>query len=638
MPRIQQHIFCDIGVINTNSSRSIFEPKGFTPKPSESTFMIVQNTKDTIICPCISSQLHQCSRRNIFYKNSNDIRRNEGITFYEMSDGEFNKMHSIKFDFDIRIGAFLVLSERFMIAYFPGVSYTVDMYTKEIQEIDYVSAFRLMETVFFQDIENNFLTPIIVGDKLKLVKFTLPPLTNVKVIEIINTKHPSFFFLDRNFLFHVSIVGEFVQITEQPKIADCFIRDGAKKCFFSNGIYYFHVSFIDDTFIGYDVSGDKSVRSFDVSGAQYNNLIHVDEVIYGLVDDLMIPLSVECNISGFGLLPDIHCSLFVRDGINFPIIATHNHMMSIDIFSDEPNVSIYGAVEEGTKTFFNLEVYVDKGEITKNQLYMDRDEVFVYDGDDLLYSDHMVLDKYDSLWYISGAMIFLGSSFNASIFINSVEYSAPAGNDWLVCTASGNTMWLTGSTFTGIVVFDSFGKVTQFSTVENGEDSYVFVLPNFYNPLLALSFNDTVSCVRYNPDTRTFCSFTVEEAGNSCMKRNCNFVDEDVVLLENRMYRITNDTAERIDLELPWNCRSSIQYNFQVFKQTLYRLHLHLDGYDLVFDTLKFKDNYTSYDCETKKCNILEAIKNNGSFFPISEVRKRFLQELVQYNHNNHPV
>ncbi|KAL0239152.1 hypothetical protein PCE1_004843 [Barthelona sp. PCE] len=634
MPRIQPHIDCRIGVVNSNSSRSIFKPKGFNPK-SEATFMVIHNHKDRIDLPENCSFLRQCGSQCIIYMDDDHKRDvKTRTTLYKLVGKKFEVLRTVSLnELDTDVKSYVVLSNTFIIAHLRDSSIIINLCAGTVQCFDYLVDEYLKAPVFFMGDEHGCMIPTIIDEELKLIEFQIPYVRGCRIVEIINSILPSYFFLGTSKLFHVRIVEGVARVTEYPSI-HFHLTHYPKQCFLYNNVYYFHMSSLG-VFVGYNLSGDVPLRSVDASGTRYMSLMHVDGVVYGLVDRFMYPLAIESNVGGYGIVPNAHHSMVWNEFFKFPMIASPHHVITFDLFGETPSATVYGAVEGDSRLLYGLNSNFKRGKIVTNQIYLEKEEcsenMLVYDEDNQLIHKERNRDgsNFCKFLFVSNAMIYLEGGTSDEVFIKEGKFCLD-GNLWFDVRASDNVIWFSGSSNFGVALLDESGSVIQFDTYNVDVDSYDDVIPNLYDPLMALVCGDAVSWVRYDPDTRSFIRKIIcdVEVGY----RNCFFLDDDVVLLKGKMYRITNDGAERMEVEIPWSCNfSNLKFAYHGFKNTIYRTHLRLDGYDMVFDSLKFNNDFSSYVLEEKRYNIFELLSTNAEFIPISEVCGRFLNQISMH-------
>ncbi|KAL0238698.1 hypothetical protein PCE1_004390 [Barthelona sp. PCE] len=526
---------------------------------------------------------------------------------------------------------FSALSERIIICYSVESVYVVDLLQNQCTKQDgFQLEKKLTRMTLVKDSGSKLYIPFLLNNTVEYIK--LPPFNRGNiVVEVINAEFPTCLFMSRNSICRLSIV-DMKPIVEQFNGTLFFTRHYTlSSCFVIDDIYYFS-SKSQPLLIAYKF-GQHLQRLDAVSNVYFRQFTMFNNILYGQFGKLMYPFTIEQKVSGYGLLPDMPITMHGIDHVN-PVIVSSRHSIHIDITSNlRPKALVHGIVKEGRNTLIRVVAKPNNGEIIYSQIYKSKDSIVFKKGLEECHREHMLrMGEEDFVDYVSNAFVFIENSYHEAIKINGIEFCAPTDNDWFYVDYVDNVLWISGSNYTGIAVLNDSGNVVDFNTLLYGDHQHLCVTANQYDPYCALQ--DDTYFVRYDPERKDFSKIFVLREG---VRTSEFFIDNTVFVVNGIVYKIEGEVLNSIDIDLPWECLRSPEYSFfSIRRRTISRLHMRLDGYDVVVDVLKFDENYTTFTLKTERYNLLTMLAENSEFHPISVMLDLFMYRTSAFSRFSH--
>ncbi|KAL0239233.1 hypothetical protein PCE1_004924 [Barthelona sp. PCE] len=450
----------------------------------------------------------------------------------------------------------------------------------------------------------NYLTPSIINDSIEFITIQVPFSANTNAVEIINAEVPTVMLINAECIYLVTIVDGIAHV-EQEFVHFEFEHKPA------------------EAIVGYKYEGQFAYRHVEVSHTMFSKLMCLNGEMYLLFDDWMYPFEIHSDVRGYGVLKDMHFKVNVRSFNSkiTPVMVSDQHVLFLDIFRSSPCCFIHGASEGNDKVLVLANSLFKHNEIVYTHLYHDGSKYEVYEDKEFCQQLEEEMPRYKEAWYTSKNFVRLKDGHYPIMQVGSDEIEGVIrSNSWFEAIPVNDVMWCAGSSEVGLVIFNDNGEFSRFRSFETVEDMYTDFTPNQYNPMMAVIPKDGhVDLVVYDEVEDKFLHLFVNEGYSS--SGDYMFIDADVFLHIDMLYRVNSDGVERIDLELPWDLKYTHYVTYLSVKRgTITRLSTCLDGYDITFDVLSFNHDYSSYVIEQKRVNVLELILQQCEFFPVSSI------------------
>ncbi|KAL0231938.1 hypothetical protein PCE1_002935 [Barthelona sp. PCE] len=628
MPRTNPIIHTNYGHILHFHTHSIIVPAGQSKKAehdttfTESAFIVIPNREIRIELPVLCNKFFMCRNCNLFYETDNGKLI---ITFYEFNGTEFEVQQTVDFSqlVDLKYSIMTAIDSGTILCFMYKSVYVVDLVERKCIELEYslVSNFG-RTTILLDEQEEKYVTLLLVDDSIKTFEIPVPYNLNYKLVEVANSMNPEVLFIGDDIVYIMSVVN--YDSTPQMLINEFNVqlqmsgKMQCTQCFVFDEVYYFTSNL---RLVSFSFKRGKVEKCVEVSNTSFQHYTMINQELYGNYGHVMHPIeTIQRNISGFCLLPNMPITINTSDVFN-PMLITNRGVMHIDIYNcKSPRGIIHGVVEGVERTLHRVVANPSDGEIVYTQIYFDGKETYtacngatevakichVFEGSDYL------------LECVRNTLFYINESYDDVFHINGAELRMPE-NMWFYTTCVDSIVWIAGSSYTGLAILDDSGNVVDFSTFATAVDMYPCPYANIYDPYCALQTEDEMFFIRYSPENKTFKKICVGRYSRKPFSHF--FIDETVFLNNKRLYRSSEDCVTPIEIELPWVCECSPEYSYHsVVRGTLSRLHMRLDGYNMVVDTLIFDGDYSCFTIETKSYNLLTILAENSVFYPISTI------------------
>ncbi|KAL0239294.1 hypothetical protein PCE1_004982 [Barthelona sp. PCE] len=618
MPRLNPHISSSTGVVHqTHPNFVLFEPHGYVPPSRDTTFLIAPDTKNRIKLPKSSYLVRTCTFSNMIH-DSPPRREESRISLYKLDNGIFQEVKQLNIEryCDIHYSTVTILNDRFTI-FFARHCFVVDFLTGSVVRNDY-DIIKRSDLIFTNG--TDYLTPIIINDLVEFITIQVPYTSTMKIVKIINADILTVMFISSECIYLVTIMDGIAHV-EQEFVHFEFESDPSE-AFIIDDVYYFFMPNLH-RIVGYKYEGQFAYRHVEVSHTMFNNVICLNGILYLVFYDYMFPFEIHNNFRGYGVLKDMPFKVKHFRFISkiTPVMVSDQHVLFLDIFRSSPCCFIHGASEGNDRVLVISNSLFKHNEIVYTHLYHDGSKYEAYEDKEFCQQLEEEMPEYLEACYTSKNFVRLKDGHYPIMQVGSDEIEGVIrSNNWFETMPVNDVMWCAGSSEVGLVIFNDNGKLSRFRSFETVEDMYTDVAPNQYNPMMAVIPKDEhIDLVVYDEVEDKFSHLFVREG--YAKTGAFTFIDTDVFLYIDMLYRVNSDGVERIDLKLPWDMKYTYYVTYlSVERGTITRLSTWLDGYDITFDVLSFNHDYSSYVVEQKRVNVLELILQQCEFFPVSSI------------------
>ncbi|KAL0239004.1 hypothetical protein PCE1_004695 [Barthelona sp. PCE] len=609
MPRIQPHIFSKDVCINCKQHHCIVESHKHTPKTT--TFVLLPETKREVILPARWSSFKQ----TLNGENSFVVQKNGEIIYYGMDCGQLKETNRFSpIDFPIASAQLysVFTDSYFIVAHYGNHSAVVNAYSYEVQRFNVkkVQAYERI-CIFFDPVHTKYVAPVIINNTVQCLDIPVPYSDTYVMVPVINTDVRCLF-ITQDCIYKVSITeSDSGAEVHSEKLCCSFLMEHAepKSAFFLDDLCFIQYS---TNLVAYSFDEGEVKCYTDVSGNTFMSFTFLNGEVYGMIDSVMYPLTVERNIAGYGIIADMRISLTeTGSAIRTPAIASCNHIIHIDVFSENPSAMIHGVVEGNCSTLTQAGVQIrDK-------------KKFVAFKDGQIHCEYLRTDmEHVTVEYSAGCFTVIENCYNQVITVGDTVINTPFNNWFDVTSSCGGCMWVSGSSYLAFVSVDDAGVVLDFAQHKMSTDMHYFCIPNLYSPYICLSEQRSeMKVVVYDAESKEFNVFSgCHICGNQAF--SSYFVNDRVFFIEDQLFRFTGEEVEQVHLNLPWDFINTTQFTYQPYKwNSVMRLHMKLDRYDVVYDLIVFDESFTSFTIFEKRVSILDLLTQNSEFYPVSEIK-----------------
>ncbi|KAL0234642.1 hypothetical protein PCE1_001678 [Barthelona sp. PCE] len=609
MPRYNQHYFTCNGELYLKYLYTMYKPNLNSIAP-ENTFALIPIHERAVRLPFICSRVERAADKDVIFSKG---RANNTMI---LNTYVYNGVDAFMEESSYSVGNFPKLRRvdligHYIINYIRRAIEVYDLCTGDVQTLmegRFVKKKKMFRvTVLF--VEGCFKVLIFTGETFQFVEVPIPD--DGYFVEIINSFHPSFYYFSSESLHKVTIMYGRVDVQEiDVKFGFEEDKNIPNQVFLMDDLHFFVFIKLGEI-KAYKIGESGTECLVNMSIYQFHKFIYLDNTLFGMFDDKLIPFTIEYCVGGYCIPRNSFLSKSVSNHIHFPFFVSAQFVVSFVMFGTQnPSVVIHGSTGEGTKDLFATKAYVYE-DIVPTQIFR-KDKAFCANvsGNQ---SDEIEIDcNEENIEYVAGRFVHID---DGKLYIDGVYgYEVPV-NDWFEIFPSKDVVWICGTSCIGIILMEK--DQVQFDFIHIDDDVYPRVLPSQYNPLMGIcEFCGKKEIITYIEGSfKTFSFFQTRTYDEIEF-----FIDENIFIASNRIFRFTNEVIESIDLELPWSFVKNPNYTFTSTERgTITRLHKQMDGYDIVKEILTFDDDYGSFKVCPVRHSLIELLIHS-QFHHVSKV------------------
>ncbi|KAL0238927.1 hypothetical protein PCE1_004618 [Barthelona sp. PCE] len=630
MPRFNEHNFTDNGDILTfKHSYLVFKPHNFTPKPAEHNFALIPAFEHALKMPFMYKEL-ELADSDVIFSKKNIVKTNRLKTYVSNGVDSFTEEFSCAVPNTEGLRR-VRLMDHHIINFLPRAIKVYNIHSSTVQILldgQYLRRPKMWR-VSVVLVDECYQTPILVGNTFQLVKIPIPKFGFF--IEIINSLHPSFYFYSPpKKMYRITVLDGMVDVQElDVKFRFEEENDVPSQAFLVDDLHFFVFMKLGEI-KAYRINENGTECLLNMSIFQFRKFIYLNNTLFGMVDDKLIPFTIEYSVDGYCIPLNSFLSKSLSGApLLFPNFYSSQFVVSFVMFgTQDPSVVIHGSTSEGTKDLFAAKTYA-YGDIA-TQIFRKDKAFWAHEGS--YQSDVITLDVNEDIdidiEYVAGRFVHIDDGI---LYVDGTEGYVVPNNTWYEIRPSMNVVWVGGSSCIGIMIMKE--KHIQFDFYSTDENDYADVVPSKYNPLMTLVFKrQGIEVLTYVNNTfERFHFFNITNFSALDF-----FIDENIFISSEKMWIFNGEGVEHNQLQLPWKFTENPYYAFTSSERgTITRLHKQLDGYDIVKDILTFDDEYRSFKIRQVRHSLITLLIQS-QFHPVSNIDCQIRKEAVLFFEISH--
>ncbi|KAL0230609.1 hypothetical protein PCE1_004166 [Barthelona sp. PCE] len=530
------------------------------------------------------------------------------VKFFELSDNTFIYKHTSTIDRSQFQSAdtFICLNEQWCVVKTEKCDdlTIVDLCSKEIKEFE-GRRLRFSKGIVLCSSEMDFEAVLI--NNCNICFKSLPNILQHKEPTVVLSQHPTLYFdINDNDEGVLLTYGDEVVLTNE-----CL----PDKVCLHNSIYFtdymMYVFTCMDTCLRYDYPHFTS-RYEDASTQGINNFFVYENELFGFLNGFF-KVKFEEKTNNIIIHKDSKIKIPQIDVSSAACFSSDSNIFLVDVLTEKPSLLFWSKDDDSKNTVHDIGRCFSKNNIhvmqlywvietpTSFQLFFDNEIVCERSRNELQSSNFRIFGSRQHIYilgndFVSNGIFTLQFSdmddlFNQPYFLEVTDFIVWVSTTCGIFALNVNTVDGTLETHSSFIV---------------DVDDIPHANGNHFNPSTAVMQCDgEISILKYNIVNNCLSTMYVCPVGRAI------FLDENVLLVNDALYRFTEASVEKIPINLPHICGEPDRVLSCNQPRQLHVMQPVLDGFDIVVDVITFNEDFLSYTMSQTRFNLVFLMEAN---------------------------